>query len=441
MTTHTITMTNPSESADDGAPTPVLVIAWHPRPEYVGAWRPLAPGDDLLLGRDHDDLVPGALASGRVSRRHARLRVRDVGLVLQDLGSRNGTWLNGARIGEARLATGDVVQVGDVVLVLARAAKGLTPRRDRHLLGVGPGIAALLSDIDELAPRAGTALVLGPPGAGKERVAARIHARSGRRGRLVAVNCAGLGEGVLHSELFGHVRGAFSGAERHRGGLVQEAAGGTLFLDEVGDAPPALQATLLRLLQEHEVRAVGSDQSRRVDVRFVAATNQDLPALVAAGVFRHDLYTRLDRWTIHVPPLEARREDIPSLAAALVERHYGSPVPLTPAVACALIYRPWPGNVRQLDAVCERLAARVTAGGELELPQGWSDAPPPAATAAERTTRRKGERPDREALCACIARANGNLTRAAEALGVSRPTLYRWLREAGVPPDGARSPG
>src|SRR5690606_38022727 len=233
----------------------------------------------------------------------------DDGIVVRDLGSRNGTYVNGARVERAELSEGDVISLGAVVLVFGRGPLTHQPPRDPLLVAVSPAIAAVLAETEAVAPEPGTELV-----------AQRLHDKSGRSGSFVAINCGGIAEGVAQSELFGHARGAFSGAGIERPGLVASAAGGTLLLDEIGDAPAPLQTSLLRLLESGEYRRVGSDELRVSDARFVAATHVDLRAAVASGAFRQDLMARLSRWVIEVPPLRSRREDVIPIALALARR-------------------------------------------------------------------------------------------------------------------------
>jgi DNA-binding NtrC family response regulator len=241
---------------------------------------------------------------------------------------------------------------------LARAGRPRRPgpRGAARLVGASPAMQRVQAAIRRVAPSGATVLVCGETGTGKDLVARAIHEESGRE-RFVAVAVTELSEGVLESELFGHVRGAFTGAVASRPGLFEAASGGTLFLDEVGDASPAVQVKLLRALESREVRPVGGSCARRVDVRVVAATNRDLAALVRRGLFREDLLYRLRGAAIHLPPLRERAEDLPALAAALLESIAAAarvPVPaLAPDLAAALARGPWRGNVRELRAVLE----------------------------------------------------------------------------------------
>ncbi len=249
--------------------------------------------------------------------------------------------------------------------------------RDFGVIGAETGLKALFDSLDRVAVSDLPVLVQGESGTGKELVARTIHDHSNRHAQaFVAVNCAAMPENLLESELFGHVQGAFTGADRTRRGLFDEAHGGTLFLDEIGDISPALQVRLLRVLQEQEIRPVGANANHKVDVRIIAATHHDLSVLVRNGTFRDDLYFRLNVLPLMVPPLRNRREDIPRLAAYFIEQFCaktGRPVlRLTAEAARKLSAGQWPGNVRELRNVIERsitLAARtdVLHGDDIQL--------------------------------------------------------------------------
>ncbi len=227
------------------------------------------------------------------------------------------------------------------------------------IVGKGEAMQAVLARVERVAPTDATVLVLGESGTGKELIARAIHAQSRRvDAPFVAVNCAAIPEGLIESELFGHEKGAFTGASRQHEGLVETAHGGTLFLDEAGELPPSAQARLLRVLQESEIRHVGSSKTRKVDVRIIAATHRDLPELVRSGAFREDLYFRLRVLDIHLPALRDRAEDIPELAEHLLARacgRVGRPgLELSPACKTVLAQHTWPGNVRELENAIER---------------------------------------------------------------------------------------
>jgi two-component system response regulator AtoC len=297
-------------------------------------------------------------------------------------------------------------------------------------------LAELLELIDRVAPRDVAVLITGESGTGKELVARRLHARSQRpAGPFVAVNCAALPEALAESELFGHEKGAFTGADRQRHGRFEEAHGGTLFLDEIGELPAALQAKLLRVLEEHTVRRLGGAAEIPVDVRVVAATNRDLSGAPGDSGFRQDLYFRLAVVSVHLPPLRERAGDIPVLAAhlltTLAARHR-LPVPELDAGALTALQRyRWPGNARELRNVLER-ALVVRSGApiraeDLALPS----AVPPGGGAESAVSLDRDVR-EREAILEALRRAGGNREEAARLLGVSVRTLYYRLRRFGI---------
>ncbi len=420
------------------APTPGLVIVFHPRRRFLGATRLLGAGKHLLLGRDEDTFVPDALADNRISRRHAEVRCRGRRLTIEDLGSRNGTFVNGARITSSPLSPGDVVSIGKLLLLVTELGDQPTLGDHPRIVGNSVALAEAAALVERVADRDVAVLILGESGVGKELFAREVHRVSGRRGQIVLVNCATLADGVVQSELFGHVRGAYSGAENSRQGLVTAARGGTLVLDEIGNASPALQANLLRLLQEKEVRPVGSDRTSEVDIRFVAVTNSPLVEEVRAGRFREDLYARLNRCVIRIPPLRDRPEDVLPLASHFASQFAeGRLVSLTQPLALALLRHDWPGNVRSLQSIVERLVIEVGDGDELPVP-AWLD---------EELSQHARQQPDFEPptpilrrrvqlttdeLRQLLERHGGNITTAAEELEVARNTLYRWVKKASI---------
>jgi two-component system response regulator AtoC len=309
-----------------------------------------------------------------------------------------------------------------------------------------PAMAPVVHALERVAPTPATVLLLGESGTGKEVAARTLHARSPRAaGPFVAVNCAALTETLLESELFGHERGAFTGAHERRRGRLELAQGGTFFLDEVGELQPSLQAKLLRVLQERRFERLGGGRSLEADVRWVAATNRDLPAMIAEGRFREDLYHRLAVFPIELPPLRARPEDVPPLARHLlagIAAELGRPqLTIGPEVMTRLHAHVWPGNVRELRNVLER-ACILADGDVLQPAQLWLD--PQAERAAERSEAKAGGSgpPDsqtsapiqplaeleREAIERALAACDGNRTRAAEQLGIGVRTLYEKLK-------------
>ena len=277
-------------------------------------------------------------------------------------------------------------------------------------------------------------LLTGESGSGKERVARYIHASSRRaRGEFMAVNCAALPEQLLESELLGHVRGAFTGADREKKGLIEAAAGGTLLLDEIGEIPLAVQVKLLRVLQDHEVRRVGGTESKRIDVRIIAATNRDLAEMVRERAFRKDLYFRLKVLTVEVPSLRERREDVLPLAHAFVRRgcatYHCGPCSLSPAALDRLLAYDWPGNVRELEHAMER--AVVLAEGKPHIEE--SDLPPEIAGSSPGDAGE--EEPlvlaeiERRHILRVLEKMGGNRKETARALGIGANTLWRKLRQ------------
>jgi DNA-binding NtrC family response regulator len=287
-----------------------------------------------------------------------------------------------------------------------------------------------------VAPRESTVLITGESGTGKERLAEAIVRASRRASRpFVRFNCASLTAELAEAELFGHTRGAFTGAVRSRGGLFGEAEGGTILLDEVGELAAPLQGMLLRTLQEGEIRVVGEDRPRKVDVRVLAATHRDLKAEVARGTFREDLYYRLAVIELHIPPLRDRPEDIPVLARHFLDRcaerldstPFTAPAGLVERLAC----HAWPGNVRELQNAIERLVA-LSPEGELDL--SLLPIPPTvgAPTSAPEGLRERVEAYERGLIVEALRASNGNRSEAARSLGVSRVTLHDKLRKYAI---------
>ena len=302
------------------------------------------------------------------------------------------------------------------------------------------GESAAMTRVKEVIRRAATApgavLITGETGTGKELAARAIHGGSARAPRpFVALNCAAIAETLLETELFGHARGAFTGASGQRPGLIEHAAGGTLFLDEIGTMTKALQAKLLRALESGEVRRIGENESRRVDVRFVTATNVDLPAAIQTGAFREDLYYRINVHRVHMPPLRERAGDVPLLVGHFLAR-YGRTtgvVACSPAALALLSEFTFPGNVRQLEHIVQRAVA-VARSEQIEpedLPEELLAARP-AAPAPEGSVAAARERAEREMILATLARNRGEITAAARELQVSRTTMWRLMKKHGI---------
>jgi len=437
-------------------------------PDGVGAFL-------LVIGRDtyttYNLPASGTLTIGRgesnavrvddplASRAHARLHVRvdGDGMYLEDLGSVNGTRIKEqalARGQKVPVTAGDTIQIGSSVLIVQQRSKRaplLRPEtlRDEDMLPVraaAPDQAMLR--IQQLAERAAAGtinvLIMGETGVGKELLAETVHRLSPRRsGPYVCLNCAALSETLLESELFGHERGAFTGAVQAKPGLMETAHGGTLFMDEVGELPLQTQAKLLRVLETREVARLGSVKPRKIDVRFLAATNRNLDAEVERGTFRADLFFRLNGITLTIPPLRARVGEIPRLAQTFVQqicRELGRTEPRIPLEVMGLLEAySWPGNIRELKNVMER-AVLLCAGPMLDtehLPMEKLGAP----TTNPGLQRVEASRPvaaadapdERQRIIDALAACAGNQSRAAKRLGIPRRTFVARLDQYKIP--------
>ena len=331
-----------------------------------------------------------------------------------------------------------------------RRLRELTARcgAGQRMVGDTPAMRRLKEAIAAVAASDYTVLIRGESGTGKELAATCIHEASSRsQGPFVSVNCSAIPEALLESELFGHVRGAFTGADRARRGLFVAASGGTLLLDEIGDMPAPLQVKLLRVLQEREVRPVGSSQTVRVDARILASTNQDLEARIAAGAFREDLFYRLNVLTLRTPPLSERKADIPLLAAHFLDqacRELSQPAKrLPPEVMAALAGRDWPGNVRELQNFVRRMTV-FCPGGDLDmaclsLAGGGAAAVPEGAAGAgmapyKEAKSRLVEDFTRRYVAEVLTRTGGNVSEAARVSGIERVSLQKIIRRMGLDP-------
>jgi len=299
----------------------------------------------------------------------------------------------------------------------------------------GPPMRKVLDLVAKVAATEATVLILGESGTGKELIARALHEKSARRnGAFVSINCGALPEGLIESELFGHVRGAFTGAERNKRGLFEEASGGTLFLDEISETTPGLQVKLLRALQEGEIRRVGDNHPIKISGRLLAATNKDLLKLVAEGKFREDLYYRLKVFPIELPALRERTEDILPLAEHFLRKAKkklgGKAVKFSPAAADALRSYRWPGNVRELEHVIER-ALIMASGTAVEV----GDLPPellPSAPAVKKGAKETLDDSEKRHILQALEDCGGNQVEAAKRLGVARNTLWRKLKSYGI---------
>ncbi len=389
----------------------------------------------VVLGRGAD--APGCLDFPGVSRKHAELFRQGPLWGVRDLGSTNGTFLNGARVESSALSEGDVLRLGDAVGVTVRISDDLGPPSSvEPVPGVifGPGSKELFRRVSLLAPDELPVVIEGATGVGKEGIARTLHALSGRSGELHAVNCGALPPALAEAELFGHRKGAFTGAEQAGLGHFRAAHQGTLFLDELADLAPAVQTKLLRVLQEKVVVPLGETRSIAVNVRVVAACLVPLSELVAARRLREDLAARLSGVSLSVPRLVERRVDIPILLAHFLRLHSGGRPPgVDGRLLEHLLLLPWSANVRELELLARRLLALH--GHEPVLRRSMLDDVPAAsrsvapAGGASAAVRRRGPdeaRLDIERLREHLAR-HGNLSRAAREAGISRQRAYRLL--------------
>jgi DNA-binding NtrC family response regulator len=355
---------------------------------------------------------------------------------VRDLGSTNGTFLNGARIQTSALSEGDVLRLGDAVGVTVRVDDALgPPQTTEPVTGVifGPGSRDLLERVRRLAPDDLPVVIDGATGVGKEGIARSLHALSRRTGALHAVNCGALPPALAEAELFGHRKGAFTGAEQAGLGHIRAAHQGTLFLDELVDLAPAVQTKLLRVLQEKVVVPLGETRAIPVDVRIIAATLVPLSELVAARRVREDLAARLSGVSLSVPRLAERRVDIPILLSHFLRLHSGGRPPgVDGRLLEHLLLLPWAANVRELELTARRLLALH--GHEPVLRRSMLDdaapasaqLPPSPAAAAARRRGPEDAQPDIDRLREHLAR-HGNLSRAAREAGISRQRAYRLL--------------
>jgi len=389
-----------------------------------------APARGVTLGRDW--LASCSIEDERASRAHLRAQACAGGVEITDLGSRNGTFVDGHRLERATVArTNAVVRMGSTVLVVVDDcelfARHPTKLRDGRV--EGPRTSAVTRDIAEIAAGSRTLLVLGESGVGKEDAAREFHRRGPRsKGPFVAVNCAAVPESLAERLFFGSKQGAFSGSTDAEG-YVRAARGGTLFLDELGDLDASLQSKLLRLVESREILPVGAARPEEVDLSICAATNRDLRDDVARGRFREDLYFRLP--AVRLPPLRQRREEIPWLVVEAAHKVDPS-LSIGAKLVEACLLRAWPGNIRELISACAQAARRARGEGQGALRIDHLDAlagAPVAAPEAESSGDARAARalPDDATIASALESAQGNVSGAAKALGMHRNQLRRWI--------------
>ena len=458
-----------------GSEPTLYVVLEGERPLAGGLRASLAKAKEVRLGRgrerswrvDADGIATLEIPDPRMSGRHARLVREDGGWLVEDLGSTNGTYVEGARVSSAAVDDVTVVTLGATCLLVVpdeQVPEGSPSMVDAPSLKARPrGIATLVPVLDQQMPRLVrvamsklSILLLGDSGAGKEVLARTIHTLSGRTGPFVAINCGALAPTLVESQLFGYVRGAFSGALRDEPGLVRSSSGGTLFLDEIGELPPGAQATLLRVLQEREVLPVGGTKPVPVDLRVVAAT---LKPIDDTPSFRPDLYARVAAFVHRLPSLRERRADLGLLVADLLPKiaaDRAARIRLSYELATSLVQHPWPLNVRELEHVLS--VALVTATDDLLRPEHVGDAlrarssdRPPAPSAASPSQSRpsmpvrSAARPLtdedvklRDDLVAELTRTRGNVSEVARTMGKTRMQIHRWMKRFGIVPESFR---
>ncbi len=443
-------------SSSDTTRGPILFVSFEAdHPLRRGARFSLVGIEQVTIGRGERGAVRSAdgrrvhvrLPGPWVSSHHATISAVGGDFILEDKSSRNGTFVNGERTTSAVLRETDVVEIGRVYLCLRGAPAQDGPLvRDEDASGSAQpfGLRTLLPELEESygaltrVARSGVpVLLLGPTGSGKEVLARQIHAESGRPGPFIAVNCGALPLSLVESLLFGHMKGAFSGAARDEVGFVRSADGGTLFLDEIGDLPATSQAALLRVLQEREVVPIGSTRAAKVDVRVVAATLRPLTALLGSGAFRDDLLARLKGYSHHLPALRDRMSDFGVILSDVLGNVAGERAPrlkFTPEAARAMLAYGWPLNVRELEQAMSSALALATEDviearhlpAELFAPRPASVAPP-------------AEDPLRDRLVALLQAHHGNVAAVARVMGKAPVQINRWLHRFQIDPDPYRS--
>jgi len=407
-----------------------------------GTKLPLLKGSARIGTAASNDL---RLTDATVSRLHCEVSVVPSGVRVVDLGSTNGTFVNHVEITDAKVQAGAAITIGSTTIAIQQGDEPVhIPLSDRDHFGFAIGqsveMRRVYSMIERIAPTDVTVLIEGETGTGKEVIARTIHEASNRAAQaFVVVDCGAISEHLIEAELFGHARGAFTGASEARQGLFEEANGGTIFLDEIGELPLALQPKLLRVLESRQVRRVGENAARPVDVRVLAATNRSLASNVNEGSFREDLYYRLAVMKLELPPLRSRRDDIPLLAAHFYRRATGENAELPKELIPELIGRSWPGNVRELRNFVERAAclgvgeARAAMDGPstIPLPDGV-EALIPVDLPFKEARGAWMDRFETFYLSTLLKKTNGNVTRAAEMAGMHRRTLQRIMLSLGM---------
>jgi transcriptional regulator with GAF, ATPase, and Fis domain len=400
----------------------VLVVVHSPDEAAIGRRFILGKNQTLFFGRD----VPSGLKihDNRMSKQHFLIVAKRAHIECADVGSTNGTFVDARAVSTASLSSGSVIRAGDTLFVVSQQ----------------PSFGDVDPQASKLAETTFPVLLHGETGTGKEVMARRLHRESRRKGPFVPVNCATVSRELVAAELFGHVKGAFSGATSARPGLFRAAHTGTLFLDEIGDLPLSLQPALLRVLEDHHIRPVGSDQEVPVDVRIICATHIDLLAAVGQERFREDLYARISRVVLTLPPLRARREVILDLA-----REFSAGARLTANAAEALLLWNYPRNVRELKGWVEVATKLSQKSGSIRLADlGQLSAELVEPIQARRNNRDSHSKPPegpmesqslvarRAQLQDLLLSTGGNISQVAEQLGKPRAQIYRWAKSLGL---------
>jgi len=427
--------------ADEGTPR-LLVICECARLTVPALRVVLGDLQELTVGRGplrslarHGKTATISIPDHEISRTHLAVRRQPAGWDVADLGSKNGIHVNGEPVRSTTLTDGDVIEAGGTLLMFREDGGGPDGDTDRDLAAepatpiafrtVSSEFEYRVTQLTKIAKADVSVLVRGETGTGKELIARAIHDASVRRGAFVPINCGALPRNLIESELFGHKRGAFSGAHEDYDGLVQRAQGGTLFLDEIAELPEESQVALLRVLQEGEVRPVGASDTVKVDVRVVAATHQDLQARIADGRFRQDLYARLSGFEVTLPPLRDRREDLGNLIASILPRVAPQPhrITLHRTAARLMLRYGWPLNIRELEQAL-RAAVALAEDGEIRgehLSEAIRNYVPPSLASL-----RPEDRVLRERVIELLREHTGNVTAVGRAMGKAPIQIRRW---------------
>lgn len=430
----------------DAPPPWGLYLLFGPGP--ARGWIARLGRTSVCLGREVDPDRDIRLEDARVSKRQAEIQFSPMGgrYWLTDLDSTNGTFVHGTPITRHLLRDGDLIRAGDTVLRFARRdpeAEPIEPRAD-GLVGHSPALRRTLARVTQLAATSSPVLVVGETGVGKELICRALHRASQRPGQLCAINCAAIANELAESELFGHAQGAFSGAHTARPGLFRAARGGTVFLDEVGELSPAIQAKLLRALDDMRIRPVGEAGEVAVDVKVVAATNRDLASAAQRGEFRADLYARLAESTLAIAPLRERLEDIEPLWNHFIDTlGSGQTYTLTGATFEAMAAHDWPLNVREVRQLARHVLLARPEGGVLlpaDLPAAMHRPAAKRQASATNPTLElsAGQVPTAQQLRRLVEELQGNVKEVAAFLGKDRTQIYRWLKRYGIDPAAYR---